>query len=229
MNVTEKLLEKQDLKYRDFNCSLLPGVDPDTVIGVRAPDLRKIGKEIIKEGEAESFIAVLPHRYFEENNLHALIISHMKEYDRAVSELDRFLPYIDNWATCDSLSPAAFKKNRDKLIGEIERWIDSDRTYAVRFGVKMCMDNYLDGDFDPVLLEKVSLIKSDEYYINMMVAWYFATALAKQWDTALPYIRNFSLPTWTHIKTIQKAVESYRITDEQKELLKKYRKKSNLR
>ena len=223
MNVTEKLFEKQDLKYKDFNCSLLPGVDREAVIGVRAPDLKIIGKEIIKEGSADKFISVLPHEYFEENNIHAFIISQISDYDRAVTELDRFLPFVDNWATCDGISPKAFKKNRDRLKSEIERWISSGRTYTVRFGVKMCMDNYLDEDFDPVFLEKCSLIKSDEYYINMMIAWYFATALAKKRDAALPYIEDHKLPEWTHNKAIQKAVESSRITDKQKELLKKYR------
>ena len=223
MDITEKLFEKQDLKYKDFNCSLLPGIDPQTVIGVRAPDIKKLAKEIIKEGAADAFIEVLPHGYFEENSIHAFIISQIGDYDRAVSELDRFLPFVDNWAICDSISPKAFKNNRNKLKSETERWISSQRTYTVRFGVKMCMDNYLDENFDPVFLEKCSLIESDEYYINMMVAWYFATALAKNWDASLPYIENHKLPVWIHNKTIQKAVESYRITDSQKELLKKYR------
>lgn len=222
-NIQKKLFEMQDLQYKSFHSKLMPTVNPDKIIGIRVPQLRKFAKEFSKTPEAEEFIKILPHRYYEEDNLHAFIIEQIKDYDKAVNELNRFLPFVDNWATCDMMTPKAFFKNNDRLIEQINIWISSQHTYAVRFAVNMLMKFYLDDNFSEEYLQKVADIKSDEYYIKMVQAWYFATALAKQWDPAVKYIEENRLDKWTHNKTIQKAVESYRITQEQKAHLKRYR------
>ncbi len=218
--IREELFSLQDTGYRDFQSKLIPTVDPATVIGVRTPALRKFAKQLYKEKAADEFLSVLPHEYFDENQLHAFIISEIRDYDRCVEEINRFLPFIDNWATCDQLSPVVFKRHRNELLDEIKTWIASDEAYTIRFGIGMLMQHYLDDDFDPTYPDMVASIRSDEYYVNMMIAWYFATALAKQYDTILPYIKDKRLDTWTHNRTIQKAVESYRITPEQKTYLK---------
>ena len=218
--IRERLFELQDLKYRDFNSSLIPTVDKETVIGVRTPQIRKLAKELSKDPDIEIFLRTLPHKYFEENNLHGLIIEAMKYYDRCVAEMKLFLPYIDNWATCDIISPKIFKKHLPELLDEIKFWIGSDHTYTVRFGIEMLMSFYLDDEFKPEYPEMVAGVKSEEYYVNMMIAWYFATALAKQYDAVLPIIEEKRLEKWTHNKAIQKSVESYRITPEQKVYLK---------
>ena len=218
--IEEKLFELRDEKYREFQARLMPGIDIGRIIGVRTPLLRNLAKELSKEENIDEFLNDLPHRYYDENNLHGFIISRFKDYDKAVKSVDAILPYVDNWATCDLMSPTVFKKHRKELKSEINRWLDSDKTYTVRFGIEMVMSHYLDEDFDPVYLDKISRIRSDEYYVNMMKSWYFATALAKQWDNTLPFIENNALDVWSHNKTIQKANESYRITDEQKAYLK---------
>ena len=223
MTVTEiqaRLFELKDDKYADFQRKLIPNRPSETIVGIRTPELRKLAKELYKEGDTDGFLSDLPHKYFDEDQLHAFIISLKKDYDKAIDRVERFLPYIDNWATCDQLSPKIFKKHRHELLNHIRKWLDSDRTYTIRFGVGMLMEHYLDEDFSPEYPEMVSKLRSEEYYVNMMIAWYFATALAKQYDTALPYIEGQRLDKWTHNKTIQKAVESYRITAEQKEYLK---------
>lgn len=216
----EKLFALQDLKYREFNSKLMPTVDPETVIGVRTPDLRKLVKEFAKTPQAVEFMKCLPHEYYEENNVHGFIIETIKDYDEAIAQLEIFLPYIDNWATCDLISPKVFKKHLPELLEKIKEWTKSGETYTVRFGIEMLMSHYLDAEFKAEYLEIPASVKSDEYYVNMMIAWYFATALAKQYDAALPYIENARLDKWTHNKAIQKAVESYRITSEQKAYLK---------
>lgn len=213
----------QDAKYRDFQAKLMPTVNPEKMIGVRTPELRKLAKQLIKSGDAAEFISELPHEYFDENQLHAFIISEMKNYEECIDEVNRFLPYVDNWATCDQLSPKVFKKHRAELLGEIKKWIKSEKTYTIRFGIGMLMQHYLDEEFRPEYPEMVAVVKSDEYYVNMMIAWYFATALAKQYEEILPFIENKVLDKWTHNKAIQKSVESYRITPEQKEYLKRLR------
>lgn len=218
--IEKTLFENQDLKYRDFQAKLTPTLNHENIIGVRTPILRKFAKELCKNPEIDIFLNDLPHKYYDERNLHGFIISECKDYKKAIEYVDAFLPVVDNWATCDLLSPKAFKKNRSVLKKDIDRWINDNKTYTVRFGIQMVMSHFLDEDFDAAYLETISKIRSDEYYINMMVAWYFATALAKQWDSTLPYIVNKSLDKWTHNKTVQKAVESYRITDEQKAYLK---------
>ena len=220
MSVAEYLFSVQDLKYRDFNSKLIPNIEKDTVIGVRTPLLRNYAKEMIKNGEASAFLAELPHKYFEENQIHAFIISELKDYNTVISELERFLPYIDNWATCDQLVPKAFKKNTDKLVDKATEWINSDRTYTIRFGIGVFMRYFLDDKFSKEYLYLIANIRSDEYYVNMMIAWYFATAIAKQYSSAVVCIEENHLDKWVHNKTIQKACESYRVTDEHKAYLK---------
>ncbi len=198
----------------------MPTVDPDTVIGVRMPALRKLAKDFAETPEAAEFLQALPHRYYEENNLHGLLISAMRDYGEAVAALDAFLPCVDNWATCDLIRPKVFQKHLPELLEKIEVWLASDRTYTVRFGLEMLMTFYLDNAFRPEYLEMAAGVRSGEYYVNMMIAWYFATALAKQYDAALPYLRERRLDPWTHNKAIQKAIESCRVTDEQKAYLR---------
>lgn len=218
--IESKLYALQDKAYGAFQAKLIPGAAPESFIGVRTPDLRKLAKEMVKEGGYETFLAALPHRYFDENQLHAFILSGMKDYAECLAALERFLPYVDNWATCDQMSPKVFRKHRKELLNSIREWIGSKETYTIRFGIGMLMEHYLDGDFDPVYPEMAAGVRSEEYYVNMMTAWYFATALAKQYDAALPYIEQHRLDDWTHNKAIQKAIESYRITPEQKDYLR---------
>lgn len=226
-NVQRELFEMQDLKYRDFHAKLMPTVNKDTVIGVRTPELRKFAKEYGKTEEAKIFLQVLPHQYYEENNLHGLLIEQIKDYDQCIEELERFLPYIDNWATCDLLAVRTVKKHLDLFIKEICRWMESEHTYTIRFGINMLMRYYLEDEFKPEYPEKVVAVRSEEYYVNMMRAWYFATALAKQYEKILPFLEEHRMDVWTHNKTIQKATESYRITPEQKEYLRTLRIKIN--
>ena len=216
----EILFENQDIKYRDFQSKLIPTIDPEKIIGVRTPVLRKIAKDFSKTNYAEPFLYFLPHKYYEENNVHGFLIENMKDYDQVIKNLNSFLPYVDNWATCDLMSPKVFKKHREELFEEIQKWIKSQHTYTVRFAIGMLMSFYLGENFNSIYGDLVSSVKSDEYYINMMIAWYFATALAKNYDEVLPYLQEKKLEKWTHNKTIQKAVESYRITAEKKEYLK---------
>jgi len=218
MDIQKTLLSMQDTGYRDFHARLMPNIDKDTIIGVRVPKIRALAKQI--KNDTGDFLEKLPHKYYEENNLHALLVSQIPDFDECIEKLNRFLPYVDNWATCDIMSPKSFKKNKEKLLLQIENWIKSGHTYTIRFGIEMLMTHFLDDDFDEKYLEQVSLIKSDEYYINMMIAWYFATALAKKWDFAVKYLEDARLSQWVHNKTIRKAVESYRITEKQKEYLK---------
>ena len=206
--------------------TIIPTVDPDSIIGVRTPALRALAKEISKREDIDTFLNDLPHKYFEENQLHAFILSGMKDAAKAIELVDKFLPFVDNWATCDQMSPKVFKKHKDLLLEYTDKWIRSDLTYVKRFGIGMLMEHFLDEDFKTTYLTKVSKIRSDEYYVNMMIAWYFATALAKQYDATLPYIEKQKLDIWTHNKSIQKAVESYRITPEQKDYLKTLKRKA---
>lgn len=219
-DIRQALFGMQDTKYRDFQVKLIPGSDPETMIGVRTPDLRSYAKELLKRGDVSEFLSDLPHRYFDENQLHAFILSDMKDYETCVREVERFLPYVDNWATCDQMSPKVFKKHKTELLEHVKLWLDSDKTYTVRFGVGMLMEHFLDGDFEISYPEMVCQIKSQEYYVNMMRAWYFATALTKQYESAIVFIENKKLDVWTHNKAIQKALESYRVTPEHKEYLR---------
>ena len=219
-DIRQALFGMQDTKYRDFQVKLIPGSDPETMIGVRTPDLRSYAKELLKRGDVSEFLSELPHRYFDENQLHAFILSDMKDYETCVREVERFLPYVDNWATCDQMSPKVFKKHKTELLEHVKLWLDSDKTYTVRFGVGMLMEHFLDGDFEISYPEMVCQIKSQEYYVNMMRAWYFATALTKQYESSIVFIENKKLDVWTHNKAIQKALESYRVTPERKEYLR---------
>lgn len=222
-NVQTRLFELQDLKYRDFHAKLMPTVNKEKIIGVRTPALRVFAKKYGKTDEAKEYLQILSHQYYEENNLHGLLIEQIKDYDTCLEELERFLPYIDNWATCDLLALHMMKKHRDIFIREIYRWMESDQPYIIRFGISMLMRHYLDEGFKPEYPEKVAAIRSEEYYVNMMRAWYFATALAKQYEKILPFLEEQRMDIWTHNKTIQKSIESYRITQEQKDHLRTLR------
>ena len=221
--VTEKLLALGEPAYRDFLAKLIPTVDPSTIIGIRSPLMRSLTKELAGTPDAEAFLAELPHKYYEENTLHGILIERIGSYDRTIEAIDRFLPYVDNWATCDTMSPKIFKKHHAELAGKIPEWIHSDHTYTIRFGVGMRMAHFLEEDYRPDIADEVASIVTDEYYVNMMIAWFFATALAKRYDDILPVIESRRLSVWTHNKTIQKAVESYRITEDHKTYLKSLR------
>lgn len=218
--VRTRLFELRDLKYREFHSKLMPTVDPELIIGVRTPKLRNFAKEFGKMPEAEEFLKILPHKYYEENNLHGFLVEAIKDYGECVTAVNTFLPYVDNWATCDLMRPKVFKKHLPKLLEEIRRWIETDETYTIRFGIEMLMTFYLDEQFDIAYPELVAGVYSEEYYVNMMIAWYFATALDKQYEAVLPYIEKQRLERWTHNKAIQKAIESYRISPEQKAYLR---------
>lgn len=239
--LVKRLLAEQDLKYRDFHASLLPNIDKKTIIGVRVPTMRKIAKEFAANAspaELSRFLDKLPHRYFEENQVHLLVVERIKDADECLRRIEQFLPYIDNWAVCDGKSPKALLRDGARFLARIKAWLKSREPYTVRFGVNMLMNFFLDERFDKKHLEMVAAIDenlfddsdtgaaggkvraTDRYYVQMVIAWYFATALAKQWNVTFPYIKNRRLSPWIHAKTIQKACESYRITDEQKKILR---------
>ncbi len=224
MEIQKRLFELQDKEYAIFQSRLTPTVPKESFIGVRVPEVRKLAKSYRKDPECQDFLKELPHRYYDENMLHGLLLSEMKDYDACIHAVDLFLPYVDNWAVCDIMSPKVFQKHKAALLENIRRWAASDQVYACRFGLKMLMTHFLDADYDPEYLEITASVHSEEYYVNMMIAWFFATALSKQWDTAISYITGNRLDAWVHNKTIQKARESYRITDEQKEYLKSFRR-----
>lgn len=220
-------MELKDEKYGEFQKKLVLTTGKKEIIGVRTPKLRAYAKELYREGEQEEFLKKLPHSYFEEDQLHALLIAEEKDYQRCVAKLQAFLPYVDNWATCDQMTPKVFKKHKEELLRCIPEWLGSSHTYTIRFGIKMLMDHFLSDDvFDVAYPKMVSKLRSAEYYVNMMIAWYFATALAKQYEAVLPFLEGQKLDVWTHNKTIQKAVESYRITSEQKGYLRTLKIKS---
>ena len=221
-SIAKTLRQMADPKTAAFTAKIIPNVDPKTILGIKTPELRALVKELLAspKGAAQKFLSDLPHKYFEESQLHAFVVSGIKDFDLCVAELERFLPFIDNWATCDQASPICFKNNKDKLLPLIMDWIKSGSVYTIRFGIVNLMRHFLDQDFKAEYLEIVAAVKSDEYYIKMAVAWFFAEALAKQWDAALPYIKAKRLDAWTHNKAIQKARESFKISDERKVLLK---------
>ena len=223
--IREELFQMQDTAYADFQAKLIPSADRQSVIGVRTPLLRKYAKKLAKDSLIEEFLAELPHDYFDENQLHAFVIAEEKDFLACVEQVQRFLPYVDNWATCDQLSPGVFRKNKQELFLYIRQWLRSDHTYTVRFAIGMLMQHFLDDDFLPEYPALVAGVHSGEYYINMEIAWYFATALAKQYDETISYLTENKLEKWTHNKTIQKAVESNRITAEKKAYLRTLRKK----
>lgn len=218
--IQARLFELQDLQYREFQCKLMPTVDPETVVGVRTPELRALAKELARNPRSVEFMKLLPHKYYEENNLHGFLIEKIKDFDEAIAAIDAFLPYVDNWATCDLMSPKALGRKLPELEKKIREWTSSELVYTVRFGVGLLMSFFLDEHFSPEYPELAAGVRCGEYYVDMMVAWYFATALAKQYDAVLPYLQSRRLDPWVHNKTIQKAIESYRVTDEHKAYLR---------
>ena len=221
MNIREELFALRDEEYAAFQQKLIPGVPAERVIGVRVPELRKLAKRYYKDSEHRQFLQALPHGYYDEDLLHALLIAEEKDFARCLEETEAFLPFVDNWAVCDIFSPKVFAKHKEELLQRIRIWAKSEKTYTCRFGIGMLMQHFLDTDFDAAYLEIPATVQSEEYYVNMMLAWFFATALAKQWEATIPYLENKRLARWTHNKTIQKARESYRMTAAEKEYLKR--------
>ncbi len=223
MTVYEELLKVKDDKYKEFQAKLVPNIDPDTILGVKTPEMRQIAKDIFNSKEKDAFLKDLPHKYYEENLVHFFIISMIKDFDECIREVETFLPYVDCWPVSDQATPRSFKKNHAKLLPYIKKWIKSKHLYTSRFGIRMLMNEFLGDEFKDEYVKLVASVKSDEYYLKMMVAWYFATALAKNYDETIKYIEKRKLDDWVLKKTIQKAVESYRVTDEHKEYLKSFR------
>ena len=224
-SIQEKLFSLKDSDYRDFSSRLIPGVPYESVIGVRIPLIRRLAKEISTE-DAKAFLSELPHTYYEEYHLHSFLIERISDFDLCIEETERFLPYIDNWSVCDSFSPKVFKRHRSELLDKIKAWLESDRVYTLRFAVKMLMEHFLNEDFSKEYPKMVASVKSDEYYVKMMVAWYFATALAKQRDSILPYVTGYRLDSETHAMAIRKILDSYRISDEDKKYIRTFRSHS---
>ena len=220
MSILNLLKEKEDKKYKEFQAKLVPNIDESTIIGVRTPDLRNIAKEVFNSEEKESFLNDLPHKYYEENLVHFFMISMIKDFDECIKEVEKFLPFVDCWPVSDQASPKVFKKHHKELLPYIKKWIKSKHIYTSRFGIRMLMNEFLDKDFRKEYLSLVASVKSDEYYLKMMVAWYFATALAKQYDESITFFENHTLDDWIHKKAIQKACESYRVSESHKEYLK---------
>lgn len=220
MSVYERLSKFKDNEYREFQSKLVPNISKDTILGVRTPDMRNIAKEVFGTKEGNDFLKKLPHKYYEENLVHFFLIAMIKDFDECIKETERFLPYIDCWPVCDQSSPKVFKKKHEELLPYIKKWIDSDHVYTSRFGMRMLMNEFLDKDFKPEYLKWVCAKKGEDYYLKMMVAWYFATALAKQYDASIVYFEKRKLDEWCHKKAIQKAIESYRVSDEHKDYLR---------
>lgn len=227
MEIQKELFSLQDKEYAKFQSKLTPNISEDTIIGVRIPEIRKLAKRLVKNNNYQDFLNELTHKYYDENILHGAVISELKDYDYCIELVDKFLPYVDNWAVCDTMSPKIFKKHRKELLKKIKKWAKSDKTYTCRFGVGMLMSHFLDEDFKEKYLEIPANIHSEEYYVNMMIAWFFATALAKQWNDTIIYLENNKLDIWVHNKTIQKACESFRVTEEQKIYLKELKSSRN--
>lgn len=224
MKIIDKLLKLQDEKYKEFQSKLVPNIPKETILGIKTPELRELAKEVFKSDEREVFLNDLPHKYYEENLIHFFVISMIKDFDECIKRVEEFLPYVDCWPVSDQATPKCFKKNHEKLLPHIKKWISSKHIYISRFGIRMLMNEYLGDDFKEEYLKLVSKVKADDYYLKMMVAWYFATALAKRYDETIPYLEKYSLDEWIHNKTIQKAIESFRVTNEHKEYLRTLKK-----
>lgn len=218
--IQKLLFEKQELAYREFSSKLMPTVPKETVIGVRTPILRKLAKELYGTKAGTAFLQELPHRYFEENSLHGFMLEQIKDFDEALVRVEEFLPFVDNWSTCDSFTPKCFKQNPEKLHSKALEWLGSDKVYTVRYGIKILMNFFLEKNFKPEVLEQVASVTPTDYYVSMMIAWFFATALAKQYCETLPFIEKRRLDEVTHRRAVRKALESFRITEEQKAHLK---------
>lgn len=223
MTLYDRLTAVKDDKYREFQVKLVPNIPPETILGVRTPDLRRIAKEVYESGDRDAFLNDLPHAYYEENLIHFFVLAMMRDFDQCVRAVEEFLPYVDCWPVSDQATPKAFKKNHQKILPYIYKWIASDHIYTARFGIRMLMNEFLDEDFREEYLELVAAKKGDAYYLKMMIAWYFATALAKRYDETVPYLEEHRLDEWVHRKAIQKAIESYRVMEEHKEYLKSLR------
>ena len=223
MTLYQRLIREQDEGYRAFQTKLVPNIPPETILGVRTPQLRAIAKEVFQSGEREAFLRDLPHRYYEENLIHFFVLSMVRDFASCVREVEAFLPYVDCWPVSDQATPKAFRKDHEKLLPYVKKWIASEQVYTARFGIRMLMNEYLGEDFREEYPELVASKRGEDYYLKMMVAWYFATALAKRYEETLPYLEEHKLEDWVHKKAIQKALESYRVTDEHKEYLKSLR------
>ena len=223
MTLYDRLIEVKDDAYREFQAKLVPNIPPETILGVRTPDMRKIAKEVFESPDRDAFLCDLPHKYYEENLIHFFVISMIKDFDECVGAVEAFLPYVDCWPVSDQATPKAFRKHHEKLLPYIGKWIASEHVYTARFGMRMLMNEFLGSDFRPEYPELVANKKGDDYYLKMMAAWYFATALAKNYDETVSYFEEHRLDEWVHRKAIQKAVESYRVTEEHKEYLKSLR------
>ncbi len=219
MELTDKLLKIKDNKYKEFQLKLVPNINKDSILGIRTPEMRKIAKEVYKSEDKNKFLDSLPHKYYEENLIHFFVISLIKDFDECIKRVEEFLPYVDCWPVSDQATPKSFKKNHKKLLPYIKKWIKSKHVYTARFGIRMLMNEYLGDDFKEEYLKLIASIKTNDYYLKMMIAWYFATALAKRYNETIPYLENNSLDEWVHKKTIQKAIESYRVSEEHKKYL----------
>ena len=220
MTIKDILMKVQDDKYKEFQAKLVPNIPFENIIGIRTPEMRKIAKEVFESKDRDLFLNDLPHKYYEENLIHFFVISMIKDLDETIKRVEEFLPYVDCWPVSDQATPKSFKKNHDELLPYIKKWIKSKHVYTARFGIRMLMNEYLGDDFKKEYLDLVASVKGENYYLKMMVAWYFATALAKRYDETVPYFEKHVLSEWTHKKAIQKAIESYRVTDEHKEYLR---------
>ena len=223
MTLFDRLIEVKDGEYRKFQAKLVPNIPPETILGVRTPQMRKIAKEVYESGYRDEFLNDLPHKYYEENLIHFFVLALIKDFDECVKMVEIFLPYVDCWPVSDQATPKSFKKNHQKLLPYIKKWISSNHVYTARFGLRMLMNEYLGEDFKEDYLELAACKKGEDYYLKMMIAWFFATALAKRYDESVKYIEDRRLDEWTHKKVIQKAVESYRVSDEHKKYLKSLR------
>jgi len=223
MKILDRLMEVRDDKYKEFQAKLVPNIQPETILGIRTPEMRKIAKEVFESEDRDLFLNSLPHKYYEENLVHFFVISMIKDFDQCIQEVERFLPYVDCWPVSDQATPKAFKKNHSKIIPYIKKWIKSKHVYTARFGIRMLMNEFLEEDFKEEYLELVASIKGEDYYLKMMIAWYFATALAKRYDETIPFIEKHQLSEWVHKKAIQKALESFRVGEEHKKYLKRLR------
>ena len=220
MDLLSRLMEVKDDKYKSFQAKLVPNISSDTILGIRTPEMKNIAKKLFQSGDYESFLNDLPHKYYEENLIHFFVISMIKDFDECIKRVEEFLPYVNCWPVSDQASPKCFKKNHDKLLPYIKKWIKSKHVYTARVGIRMLMNEYLSDDFKEEYLDMVASIKGEDYYLKMMVAWYFATALAKRYDETISYFENHKLDKWVHNKAIQKALESYRVTEEHKNYLR---------